>query len=146
MPGLVKLLDLGQVGHKIEGEPSALQLQPIGLPAGGYDLADFYVALGDLILTFGQAVILVDMVVAVVGGCVIGKGGFLHIPALVCIAGRDVVVMLIAEISGRIGQVIGIVGPGAVQSLALRDGAELVLVYPICILPVAGCQRGNLPR
>ena len=25
---LVKLLDLGQVGHKIEGEPSALQLQP----------------------------------------------------------------------------------------------------------------------
>ena len=85
------------------------------------------------------------MVVAVVGGCVIGKGGFLHIPALVCIAGRDVVVVLVAEITGRIGQVIGIVGPGAVQSLALGDGAELVLVYPICILPVAGCQRGNLP-
>ena len=143
--GLVKLLDLGQVGHKIEGEPGTLQLQPIGLPAGGDDLADLHVTLGDLILTFGQAAVLMDMVVAVVGGCVIGKGGFLHIPALVCIAGRDVVVMLIAEISGRIGQVIGIVGPGAVQSLALRDGAKLVLVYPICILPVAGCQRGNLP-
>ena len=143
--GLVKLLDLGQVGHKIEGEPGTLQLQPIGLPAGGDDLADLHVAFGNLILTFGQAVILVDMVVAVVGGCVIGKGGFLYIPALICIAGRDVVVVLIAEIPGRIGQVIGIVGPGAVQSLALRDGAELVLVYPICILPVAGCQRGNLP-
>ena len=85
------------------------------------------------------------MVVAVVGGCVIGKGGFLHIPALICIAGRDVVVVLITEIPGRIGQVIGIVGPGAVQSLALGDGAELILVYPICILPVAGCQHGNLP-
>ena len=143
--GLVKLLDLGQVGHKIEGEPSALQLQPIGLTAGGDDLADLHVALGDLILTFGQVVILVDMVVAVVGGCVIGKGGFLHIPAFVCIAGRDVVVVLVAEIPGRIGQVIGIVGPGAVQSLALGDCAELVLVYPICILPVAGCQRSNLP-
>ena len=143
--GLVKLLDLGQVGHKIEGEACAFQLQPIGLPTGGYDLADLHVALGDLILTFGQAVILVDMVVAVVGGCVIGKGGFLYIPALVRIAGCDVVVVLIAEIPGRIGQVIGIVGPSAVQSLALRDGAELVLVYPICILPVAGCQRGNLP-
>ena len=143
--GLVKLLDLGQVGHKIEGEPGTLQLQPIGLPTGGYDLADLHVALRDLILTFGQAVVLVDVVVAVVGRCVIGKGGFLHIPALVCIAGRDVVVVLIAEIPGRIGQVIGIVGPGAVQSLALGDGAELVLVYPICILPVAGCQRGNLP-
>ena len=143
--GLVKLLDLGQVRYQIEGEACALQLQPIGLTAGGDDLADFHVALGDLILTFGQAVVLVDMVVAVVGGCVIGKGGFLHIPALVCIAGRDVVVVLIAEIPGRIGQVIGIVGPGAVQSLALGDGAELVLVYPICIVPVAGCQRGNLP-
>ena len=143
--GLVKLLDLGQVGHKIEGEPSAFQLQPIGLPAGGYDLADLHVALGDLILTFGQAVILVDMVVAVVGGCVIGKGGFLHIPALIFIGRCDVVVVLVAEIPGRIGQVIGIVGPGAVQSLALRDSAELVLVYPICIVPVAGCQRGNLP-
>ena len=142
---LVKLLDLGQVGHKIEGEPSALQFQPIGLTAGGDDLADLHVALGDLILTFGQAAVLVDVVVAVVGGCVIGKGGFLHIPAFVCIAGRDVVVVLIAEIPGRIGQVIGIVGPGAVQSLALGDGAELILVYPICILPVAGCQRGNLP-
>ena len=85
------------------------------------------------------------MVVAVVGRGITGKGGFLHIPALICIAGRDVVVVLIAEIPGRIGQVIGIVGPGAVQSLALGDGAELVLVYPICILPVAGCQRGNLP-
>ena len=143
--GLVKLLDLGQVGHKIEGEPSAFQLQPIGLPTGGDDLADFHVALGNLILTFGQAAVLMDVVVAVVGGCVIGKSGFLHIPALVCIAGRDVVVVLVAEIPGRIGQVIGIVGPGAVQSLALGDGAELVLVYPICIVPVAGCQRGNLP-
>lgn len=85
------------------------------------------------------------VVVAVVGRGITGKGGFLHIPALVCIAGRDVIVVLIAEIPGRIGQVIGIVGPGAVQSLALGDGAELVLVYPICILPVAGCQRGNLP-
>ena len=143
--GLVKLLDLGQVGHKIEGEACAFQLQPIGLTAGGDDLADLHVALGDLILTSGQAVILMDVVVAGVGGCVIGKGGFLHIPALICIAGSDVVVVLVAEIPGRIGQVIGIVGPGAVQSLALRDGAELVLVYPICILPVAGCQRGNLP-
>ena len=141
---LVKLLDLGQVGHKIEGEPGALQLQPIGLTAGGDDLADFHVALGDLILTFGQAAVLMDVVVAVVGRGITGKGDFLHIPALICIAGRDVVVVLIAEIPGRIGQVIGIVGPGAVQSLALRDGAELVLVYPICILPVAGCQRGNL--
>ena len=143
--GLVKLLDLGQVRYQIEGEACALQLQPIGLTAGGDDLADFHVALGDLILTFGQAVVLVDVVVAVVGGCVIGKGGFLHIPALVCIAGRDVVVVLVAEIPGRIGQVIGIVGPGAVQSLALGDGAELVLVYPIGIVPVAGCQRGDLP-
>ena len=142
---LVKLVDLGQVRYQIEGESGSLQLQPIGLTAGGDDLADLHVALGDLILTFGQAVILVDMVVAVVGGCVIGKGGFLHIPALICIAGRDVVVVLVAEIPGCIGQVIGIVGPGAVQSLALRDGAELVLVYPICILPVAGRQRGNLP-
>ena len=143
--GLVKLLDLGQVGHKIEGEPSAFQLQSIGLPAGGDDLADLHVALRDLILTFGQDAVLMDVVVAVVGGCVIGKGGFLHIPAFVCIAGRDVVVVLIAEIPGRIGQVIGIVGPGAVQSLALGDGAELILVYPICIVPVAGCQCGNLP-
>ena len=143
--GLVKLLDLGQVGHKIEGEPSAFQLQPIGLPAGGYDFADLHIALRDLILTFGQAAVLMDVVVAVVGRGITGKGGFLHIPALVCIAGRDVVVVLVAEIPGRIGQVIGIVGPGAVQSLAFGDSAELVLVYPICILPVAGCQRGNLP-
>ena len=143
--GLIKLVDLGQVGHKIEGEPSAFQLQPIGLTAGGDDLADLNVALGDLILTFGQAAVLVDVVVAVVGGCVIGKGGFLHIPALIFIGRCDVVVVLIAEIPGRIGQVIGIVGPGAVQSLALGDGAELVLVHPICILPVAGSQRGNLP-
>ena len=143
--GLVKLLDLGQVRYQIEGETCALQLQPIGLTAGGDDLADLHVALGDLILTFGQAAVLMDVVVAVVGRGITGKGGFLHIPALVCIAGRDVVVVLIAEIPGRIGQVIGIVGPGAVQSLALGDGAELVLVYPICILPVAGCQRGNLP-
>ena len=143
--GLVKLLDLGQVGHKIEGEPSTLQFQPIGLPAGGNDLADLHVALGDLILTFGQAAVLMDVVVAVVGRGITGKGGFLHIPALVCIAGRDVIVVLIAEIPRRVGKVVGIVGQGAVQSLALRDGAELILVYPICILPVAGCQRGNLP-
>ena len=71
--GLVELLDLGQVGHKIEGEPSALQLQPIGLTAGGDDLADLHVALGDLILTSGQTAVLMDVVVAVVGGCVIGK-------------------------------------------------------------------------
>ena len=143
--GLVKLLDLGQGGHKIEGEPSAFQLQPIGLPAGGYDLADLHIALRDLILTLGQAVVPVDAVVRTIGNRIIGKGGFLHIPALICIVRSDVVVVLIAEIPGRIGQVIGIVGPGAVQSLALGDGAELVLVYPICILPVAGCQRGNLP-
>ena len=143
--GLIKLLDLGQVRYQIEGEPSALQLQPIGLTAGGDDLADLHVALGNLILTFGQTAVLMDVVVAVVGRGITGKGGFLHIPALICIAGRDVVVVLVAEIPGRIGQVIGIVGPGAVQSLALGDGAELILVYPICILPIASCQRGNLP-
>ena len=86
-----------------------------------------------------------DVVVAVVGRSVIGKGGFLHIPALIFIGRCDVVVVLVAEIPGRVGQVVGIVGPGAVQSLALGDGAELVLVYPIGIVPVAGCQRGNLP-
>ena len=143
--GLVKLLDLGQVGHKIEGEPGSFQLQPVGLPAGGYDLTDLHVALGDLILTFGQAVVPVDVIVGAIGSRIIGEGGFLDIPAFICIAGGDVIVVFVAEIPGRVGQIVSIVGPGPIQGLAIGDGAELVLVYPICILPVAGCQRGNLP-
>jgi hypothetical protein len=41
---------------------------------------------------------------------VIAEGGFLDIPAFIGISGRDVIVMLITQIAGCIGQIIGIVG------------------------------------
>lgn len=83
--GLLKLLQFGQVGHKEECKARALQFQSIALAAGGYDFADFYIALGNLVLALGQCVVCVDMVVGAVTslvdlltGClsVIGKGGF----------------------------------------------------------------------
>ena len=44
--------------------------------------------------------------------------------------------MLITEIPVGKGQVVGIVSPVAVQRLTLGNGAELVLVHPIGVLPL----------
>ena len=153
--GLFKLLQLGQVRHKVKSKARVFQLQPIALPAGGNDFADFYVALGNLILAFGQHIVRMDMVVGAVTGLVdlftsslsvVGKGGLFYIPALIIIAGGDVVVMLIAQVAICKRQIVGIVSPTAVQRLAFADSAELILVHPICVLPAAVLgECGGLP-
>ena len=53
--------------------------------------------------------------------------------------------MLIAQIAVGKGKRISIIGPAAVQRLALGDGAELVLVHPIGVLPAVACQCRDLP-
>ena len=152
--GLVKLLCLRQIRHQIEGESGVFQFQTIGLPAGGNDLADLHIALGNLILTFGKGVVRVQMIVRAVAGLVdlftgslpvITEGGFLHIPAFIGISGRNVVVVFVAQIAVGKGKRIRIIGPAAVQCLAFGDGAELVLVHPIVVLPAPACQCRNLP-
>ena len=152
--GLLKLLQFGQVGHKEECKACALQFQSVALAAGGYDFADFYIAFGNLVLAFGQSVIRMDVVIGAVTGLVdlftgclsvIAEGGFLHIPAFIGISGRNVVVVFVAQIAVGKGQIIGIVSPAAVQCFALGDGAELVFVHPIGVLPAAAGQCCDLP-
>ena len=53
--------------------------------------------------------------------------------------------MFIAQIAVGKRQRIGIVGYCAVQCLALGDGAELVFVHPIGVLPAAAGQCRDLP-
>lgn len=117
--GLVKLRCLRQIRNEIESKPGIFQFQTIGLPAGRNDLADFHIALGNLILAFGKGVVRVQVIVCAIAGLVdlltgslpvIAEGGFLDIPAFIGISGRDVIVMLITQIAGCIGQIIGIVG------------------------------------
>ena len=99
--GLLKLLQFGQVGHKEECKARALQFQSIALAAGGYDFADFYIAFCHLVLALGQCVVRMNMVIGAVAGLIdlftgclsiVGKGGLFHIPTLIRIGGRDVVV------------------------------------------------------
>ena len=142
---LGKLCGFGQVGHQIKGKARVLQLLPVGFAAGRNDFADFYIALGDLVLAFGLGIVAVNVVVCPVHGVVIGKGGFLDIPALVSVSRCNVVVVFIAQIAVGKGQRIRIVGYCAVQRLALGDGAELVLVHPIGVLSAAACQCRDLP-
>ena len=142
---LGKLCGFGQVGHQIKGKARVLQLLPVGFAAGGNDFADFHIALGDLILAFGKGIVAVNVVVCPVHGIVFGKGGFLDIPALISVSRRNVVVVFIAQVAVGKGQGIGIVGYRAVQCLALGDGAELILVHPIDVLPAAACQCRDLP-
>jgi len=81
-------------------------------------------------------------------GClsVVGKGGLFYIPTLIRIGRRDVVIMLIAKVAVCKRQVIGIVGPTAVQRFTLGNGAELITIHPIRVLPVTVLgQRGGLP-
>ena len=142
---LGKLRGFGQVRHQIKGKARVLQLLPVGFAAGRNDFADFHIALGDLVLAFGLGIIAVDVVVSLVHGVVIGKGGFLYIPALVHIGGADIIVVFIAQIAVGKGKRISIIGPAAIQCLALGDGAELVFVHPIGVLPAAACQCRDLP-
>ena len=153
--GLFKLFCFGQVGHKEERKARALQFQSIALAAGGYDFADFHIAFGNLVLALGQCVVRMNMVIGAVAGLidlftgclsVIGKGGLFYIPTLIRIGGRDVVVMLIGKVAICKGQVIGIVGPRAIQRFTFRDCRKLVLVHPIRVLPAAvPGKRGGLP-
>ena len=53
--------------------------------------------------------------------------------------------MLVAQVTVGKRQRIGIVSYCAVQCLALGDGAELVFVHPIGVLPAAACQCRDLP-
>ena len=142
---LGELCGFGQIGHQIKGKARVLQLLPVGFAAGRNDFADFHIALGDLVLAFGLGIIAVDVVVSLVHGVVIGKGGFLYIPALVHIGGADIIVVFIAQIAVGKGKRISIIGPAAIQCLALGDGAELVFVRPIGVLPAAACQCRDLP-
>ena len=143
--GLVKLRCLRQIRNEIESKPGIFQFQTIGLPAGRNDLADLHIALGDLVLAFGKGIVAVDVVVCLVHGIVVVKGGFFDIPALIGISRCNVVVVFIAQIAVGERQRIGIVSYRAVQCLALGDGAELILVHPIGVLPAAACQCRNLP-
>ena len=142
---LGKLCGFGQIGHQIKGKARILQLLPVGLAAGRNNFADFYIALGDLVLAFGLGIVAVDVVVCLVHSVIVGKGGFLDIPALVSVSRCNVVVVLIAQVAAGERQRIGVVGYCAVQRLALGDGAELVLVHPIGVLPAAAGQCRNLP-
>ena len=153
--GLLKLLQFGQVGHKEECKACALQFQSVALAAGGYDFADFYIALGNLVLALGQCVVRMNMVIGAVAGLIdlftgclsiVGKGGLFYIPTLIRIGGRDVVVMFIAKVAVCKGQVVGIISPTAVQCFTLGNGAELITIHPIRVLPVTVLgQRGGLP-
>ena len=142
---LGKLCGLGQIGHQIKGKARVLQLLPVRFAAGGNDLADFHIALGNLVLAFGLGIVAVNVVVCLIHGVVVVKGGFFDIPALIGISRCNVVVMFIAQIAVGERQRIGIVGYCAVQCLALGDGAELILVHPIGVLPAAACQCRDLP-
>ena len=142
---LGKLCGFGQVGHQIKGKARVLQLLPVGFAAGRNDFADFYIALGDLVLAFGLGIVAVNVVVCPVHGVVIGKGGFLDIPALVSVSRCNVVVIFVTQIAIGKRQRIGIVGYCAIQCLALDDGAELVFVHPIGVLPATACQCRDLP-
>ena len=142
---LGKLCRFGQVGHQIKGKARILQLLPVGFAAGGNDFADFHIALGDLVLAFGLGIVAVDVVICPVHGVVVDKGGFLDIPALAHIGGADIIIVFIAQVATGKRQRIGIVGYRAVQCLALGDGAELILVHPISVLPAAACQCRDLP-
>ena len=141
---LGKLRGFGQIGHQIKGKSRILQLLPVGLAAGGNDFADLHIALGDLVLAFGLGIVAVNVVVCPVHGAVVGKGGFLDIPALVSVSRCNVVVVFIAQIAVGERQRIGIVSYRAVQCLALGDGAELILVHPIGVLAAAACQCRDL--
>ena len=142
---LGKLCRFGQVGHQIKGKARVRQLLPVGLAAGRNDFADFDISLGNLILAFGLGIVAVNVVVCLIHGVVVGKGGFLYIPALISVSRRNVVVVFIAQVAVRKGKRIGIIGPAAVQRFALGDGAELILVHPIGVLPAAACQCRDLP-
>ena len=142
---LGKLCRFGQVGHQIKGKARVLQLLPVGLAAGRNDFADFDISLGNLILAFGLGIVAVNVVVCLIHGVVVGKGGFLDIPALISVSRRNVIIVFIAQVAVGKGQGIGIIGPAAVQCLALGDGAELVFVHPIGVLPAAACQCRDLP-
>ena len=153
--GLLKLFFFGQVGHKEECKARALQFQSIALAAGGYDFTDFHIAFGNLVLAFGQSVISMDVVIGAVTGLVdlftgclsvIGKGGLFYIPTFIRIGGCDVVVMLIGKVAICIRQIVGIISPTAVQCFTLGNGAELIAIHPIYILPAAVLgKRGGLP-
>ena len=140
-----KLCGFGQVRHQIKGKARVLQLLPVRFAAGRNDFADLHIPLGDLILAFSLGIVAVNVVVCLVHGAVVGKGGFLDIPALVSVSRCNVVVVFIAQITVGKGQGIGIVGYRAVQCLALGDGAELILIHPIGVLPAVACQCRDLP-
>ena len=153
--GLLKLFCFGQVGHKEECKARALQFQSVALAAGGYDFTDFHIAFGNLVLALGQCIVSMDVVIGAVAGLIdlftgclsiVGKGGLFYIPTLIRIGRRDVVVMLIAEVAVCKGQVIGIVGPRAIQRFTFRDCRKLVLVHPIRVLAAAVLgKRGGPP-
>ena len=142
---LGKLCGFGQIGHQIKGKARILQLLPVGFAAGRNNFADFHIALGDLVLAFSLGIVAVNVVVCLIHGIVVGKGGFLDIPALVSVSRCNVVVVFVAQITVGKGQRIRIVSYRAVQCLALGDGAELVFVHPIGVLPAAACQCRDLP-
>ena len=96
---LGKLRSFGQVGYQIKGKARILQLLPVGFATGRNDFADFHIALGDLVLAFGLGIVAVDVVICPVHGVVVGKGGFLDIPAFINISRCNVVVVLIAQIA-----------------------------------------------
>ena len=152
--GLVKLTHFGKVRHQIKSKSGVFQFHTIGLPAGGNDLTDFHIALGNLILTFGKGVVGMQMIVCAIAGLVdlftgslpvIAEGGLLHIPALIGISRCNVVVVLIAQIAVGERKRISIIGPAAVQCLALGDGAELVFIHPIGVFTSSvSTQRRDL--
>ena len=111
---LGKLCGFGQVGHQIKGKARVLQLLPVGFAAGGNDFADFHIALGDLVLAFGLGIVAVNVVVCLVHGVIVGKGGFLDIPSLIGISRCNVVVVFIAQVAVGKRQRIGVVSCCAV--------------------------------
>ena len=96
---LGKLCGFGQIGHQIKGKARVLQLLPVGFAAGRNDFADLRIALGDLVLAFGLGIVAVDVVVCPVHCVVVGKGGFLNIPAFISVSRCNVVIMFVTQVA-----------------------------------------------
>ena len=149
---LGKLVLLGQVGNQVEGKTGPLQVDTIRTAGAGNVLGKFYVAFHHLILRFCQLIIPVQVVIGTVGRFVeiltfglpiILKGNLFDVPAFVGIAGGNVVVVLVTQITFGVALIVAVIGFGAVQRLALADVRPLV---PIHIVGVLACIIGGQRR
>ena len=114
---LLELCSLDQLGNAIDGEARTLQLQRRGgLTGGRNQLIQREAGFEDFILAF---LLRVDMV-----------AGF------ICIGQRFVVVDLIAEIPGGIGEIIAIPCLAAVQLAAFSYGRVLILIEVVGVFVI----------